>query len=849
MAERPLLLFPTARIVKPQKAKQQFIPKPHFPSFKEQKDRLTPFFETMQKSFISDTAIGTYPETVLVIETVGSIDDFHRAVNPIDGLEWLAEIDIDDIEPDEFFYDEKKEGKTLTGRLFLSMSNQRAINELLSLWNSWDSPQRKFAKGYNKWREIFSQIITIRRWDTEDRLRDTGVFEYWQEELEIKRGTASNIKFEIELWYRDKAEHRITIEAYLKDLIESEGGAIVNNCIIPEIKFHALKAEIPIDGITPVVKSEYSDLFRCNDVMFFRPNGQCKVEVIEEAEFQIEDRESTVTGDPIIGIFDGYPFANHTLLSDRIILDDPDDILDFYQSNEMKHGTAMASLICHGELDAQEDALPTPIYFRPIMVPNPNDPNPTRIEYIPEDEFLEDIIERSTKRIFEGENNEEPVAPTVKVINLSIGDRFRLFDRRLSSWARLLDWLSAKYQVLFCVSAGNHCQNIKLSNKYLEFAALSDNEKVKCTINSLADDTRCRRLFCMAESINSLTIGAIHNDSSVIQGTNARIDLLPNYNLPSPISAHGFGFRQSIKPDVFFDGGRQLYNDLPLSEGEYAVSNISQAPGHLVATTSSSITTLNNTTYCRGTSNATALASRAACLIFMVIDEIRKNDPFKIIQNENISVLIKALIVHSTSWGNNYSLFENILKSDSNSRSFRKFVSRFLGYGNASILRVLTCTEQRATAIGCGKINRDEIHEFYYPLPPSLSGSNENRRLTITLAWFSPINSAHRNYRRALLSFDPPKNELLIERFEADWRQVKKGTVQHEILTGKKIADYEDGTNLKIPILCKSDAGELDESIYYGLAVTLEVAEEIDIPIYEEVKERIRIEIPIEERI
>ena len=853
MTERPLLLLPSARIVEQPKGKGRNIPTAHIPSFKEQKDRLTPLFKSMQQSFISTEAVGTEPETVLVIETVGSIDNFHRAVNAITGLEWLGETDSDDIEPDDFFYDEKEKDKPLVGRLFLTMSNQRAIDELLSLWDSWKSPKKKFKYGYNKWKEIFSRIKTIRRWDTEDRLRDTGILHFWQEELKIKQSTSSTIKFEIELWYRIREDKRKAIKANLEELIKKENGLLVNTCLIPEIRFHALKVEMPVSGINQVIKlvttSEYPDLFRCNDVMFFRPGGQCKVEIIDESNKQVkEGRKSSVSGNAVVGIFDGYPFVHHILLRDRIILDDPDNILDNYQSHEMKHGTAMASLICHGELDTNEDALPSPVYFRPIMIPNPNDSNAPRIEYIPENEFLEDIIERSTKRIFEGESDQEPVAPTLKVINLSIGDRFRLFDRRLSSWARLLDWLSVKYQVLFCVSAGNHHKNISLSVKSSEFVSLPDVEKVRYTIKALAQDTRQRRMLCLAESINSLTIGATHNDSSLIQSPNGRVDLLPNCDLPSPISAHGYGFRRAIKPDIFFDGGRQLYDRVPISESEYTVSISPQAPGHLVATTSSSPIEMNNTTYCRGTSNSAALATRAAAQIFLVIDGIRQNDPDETIQDENISVLIKTLLVHSASWGNTYSVFEDILKDDSNARGFKRLASRYLGYGRANILRVLECTKQRATAIGCGSIEKGEVHEFYYPLPISLSGSNENRKLTITLAWFSPINLAHRNYRKSSLSFNPPKDELLIDRSEAQWQQVKRGTVQHEVLTGKSITDYEDGTNVKIPIICRSDAGDLDEPVHYGLAVTLEVAEEIDIPIYEEVKERIRIKVPIKQR-
>lgn len=57
--------------------------------------------------------------------------------------------------------------------------------------------------------------------------------------------------------------------------------------------------------------------------------------------------------------------------------------------------------------------------------------------------------------MFDGDAGSPAAAPTVKVVNLSVGDLLKPFDTELSPWARLLDWLSSKYQVLFVVSAGN----------------------------------------------------------------------------------------------------------------------------------------------------------------------------------------------------------------------------------------------------------------------------------------------------------------------------------------------------------------------------------------------------------
>lgn len=112
--------------------------------------------------------------------------------------------------------------------------------------------------------------------------------------------------------------------------------------------------------------------------------------------------------------------------------------------------------------------------------------------------------------------------------------------------------------------------------------------------------------------------------------------------------------------------------------------------------------------------------------------------------------------------------------------------------------------------------------------------------MTITLAWLTPVNPRHQSWRRADLWFAPPREPLYIERQQADWRAVQRGTLQHEILEGADAAVYVDGANLEIQINCRSDAGALEEDVPYALAVTLEVAEEVGVPIYEEIRVRVQ---------
>jgi hypothetical protein len=139
-----------------------------------------------------------------------------------------------------------------------------------------------------------------------------------------------------------------------------------------------------------------------------------------------------------------------------------------------------------------------------------------------------------------------------------------------------------------------------------------------------------------------------------------------------------------------------------------------------------------------------------------------------------------------------------------------------------------------------------QVHEYRFPLPPSLAISNEWRRLTITLAWFTPINPNHRYLRKAKLFFEPPKKseELHLERQQSDHNQVQRGTVQHEILESTKVSDFQEGDELVIPVQCNADATDsLVEEIPYALTVTLEVKEGVNILIYQEIKNHIQLQV------
>lgn len=856
MPERPLLLFSTPRLADRTKQKPSF-GRIHKPDVTRQGQRLSPMFKQLQTAFetrrveVQQNTAGIDPEQVLVIETIGSVDNFANAVKRIEGLEWMGELESDEIASDQDFYDEKNPEKELNGRLYLVMTNQRALDEMLALWRRYQADSdMQFERGLTKFRDVFLHLKSIRRWDVQDRLLETGVIDIWQEDLEYDGDRV--IPFETELWFRGSNDLRAVSASHVTSLVQEAGGRILSQSVIEGIAYHGLLAELPAHAIRTIVDNPTTELVKCENVMFFRPVGQMVVgDKSPEGDVEISQIEEfpMPTGDPVIALFDGVPLANHRLLAGRLIVDDPDNWEADYASMERVHGSSMASLIVHGDLNQPQVPLSRPVYVRPIMKPQ-NWLDQPRPEGIPGDCLAVDLIHRAVKRLFEGDQGEGPAAPHVKVINLSIGDRAHQFTQSMSPVARLLDWLSVKYAVLFVVSAGNHPTAISLGVSREEFDSFQTDEFEAATIKALFKDARHRKLLSPAETINGISVGAIHLDKAQVQAACQRNRIDPfGRPLPSPVSAFGSGYRRAIKPDVVFYGGRQWYR-LPLQPTNPVTIEpaiFRTTPGNKIASPGSLAGDLNATSYSCGTSNATALISRAAGICYDSLQQIFNEQAAEVDPSNYEVPLLKAMLVHGCSWGDIGSRISEVLRTPENGRQLSGLISRWMGYGVPQVDRVLDCTEQRATLLGFGQLSDGEAHVFSLPLPPSLGSRSEWRRLTVTLAWLSPISANTQKYRTASLWFETNKNGLAPTRSDADWRAVRRGTVQHEVFEGQRAEPFIDGDVIEIKVNCREDAGKIQSPVGYGLAVSLEVAEGVDIAIYNEIRTRIAPAIQIQQ--
>ena len=665
MSERPLLILPTPTEPPRQKKKGFPLEKSHLPSRERQAERLTPRFTVLQEAMDSRRArlrtesSGVIPEEVIVLETIGPVDDFIVAVRNVRGLEWLGEIEEEDIPPDDDFFVVGREGaprvdKLLRGRLFLVLSNHQALQQMLSLWSSWKAGQG-LPRGFGKWDALFSQLRDVRTWGVRDRLYETGVLDDWKERVEHN---AELIPCEIELWFRADYRRRRAAKDRVDAIVQSLHGSVQHEALIEEIGYHALLAQLPIGSVSPLLAQtgQESSLVQCEQIQFIRASGQMAGIVLEDertTDAQAIQPQVTPLGEPVVALFDGLPLQSHRRLSDRLVVDDPDGFEADYQASERRHGTAMASLIIHGDIDTNEPPINRRLYVRPILRPDQRDWRQPRQETAPEDTLVVDLIHRAVRRLFEGDGEAPAVARQVCVINLSIGIRDRLFESTMSPLARLLDWLSWKYQVLFVVSAGNHTRPIVCDVPRTQISTISPRDLQAQVIRAIATDARHRRLLSPAEAVNALTVGAIHSDVSSGQAVPRAILPYCDDDLPSIINAQGMGYRRAIKPEILLPGGRTvLFESLQQSpNATFDIYTQSRQPGQRVAAPGPTPGDLSYTWYGRGTSNAAALASRTATRLYDVLDELRQGAGGDIVETVPYAVWLKALLVHGANWG------------------------------------------------------------------------------------------------------------------------------------------------------------------------------------------------------
>jgi len=848
---RPLLAFDSPSVgerIKP----GAHPPKVVGPGGRRQGERLSPRFKELTDAFEAKraelgegTPVEADPSLVIVLDLAGSVEEFYKTVNKVEGLEFLAEMVGDTTDPDGDFYiqDRGKERskKSVEHSLYLVMSNARAVDQMVSLFGRWEKgPKAKFEWGLGKFKGVFSQLVDLRRWGPEDRVRETGLIERWQETLDIVGDSQSSVRVEVELWYRNDRGQRQASEQEIRTIIADSGGRVVNRAKIEEIGYHALLAELPRQQVETVVRQgpQAIRLLMAEDVMFVSPFEPMSVKAapsVPGSEFSFPP-VALKDNKPRIALLDGVPFQNHDALAGRLSIDDPDDFESGYPLAARSHGTAMASLIIHGDLSVPEIPLDRKVYVRPIMR-HEELPSDQYVERVSPDTLFVDLLHRAVRRILIGESSRPPVAPSVRIINLSIGDRGRPLVRRMSPIGRLVDWLALEYNVLFIISAGNHVDPISIPAE-----GASDRESARvAALQAVHASQIVRGILPPGDAMNAVTVGAVHADGSPDPDESSNVWDLSRQGEPALYSATGPGVDRMIKPDIYHVGGRRLFvrpikQSVLRSDVDLCPARTTRTGPGLRVAAPSEWGSSNRTTFECGTSHATALVTREASLLFDLL-EARSHDRYVSPLPDAMfhPLIVRALLAHACSWGDWQKELSPELRITSDQR---RNLTPFLGYGRY-FSDVARSAVNRAVVVAGNFIGLDERHSYDLPLPHSIRNKAEWRRLSITLAYWAPATHGLKRYRAAKVYFTAPELGLVQgERVDAYYSAVQRGSLQHEVIDGSRVTAFRDNATFPVHVECMRGGqrgGKIDP-IRYALVVSIETAAETSVTVHDEVR-------------
>ena len=866
MAERPLLElptpirkshrsrgFPTTESVQP-------------PQPEDQVRRLSGPFDQISR-VVSDPRLladlksdpsAIVPERALVFEIATSTRDLQQALERVPELEFLGE-DADEFDGEENFYKKDTHGnltdKPVPRQIFFTLPSLKALKRIEELWQAYKRGDELTIL----WKTVFNQLSAVRTWGPNDRLT-VHTLEQWQSQL--LDSPSRPVLIEAEFWYREAdALQDIAYQRLEEEVIGLDvGGRMIRRVTIPEIRYHSALIEIPSEFIKRILAQPRIALTLLDEVMELRVKSMVNAPHDDDDEVVDclpPDDGASYRETPIAALIDGVPMAGHECLKDRLIFDDPDNFSERYGGAEQqRHGTSMASIILHGDLNNPTPLRKSPrrLYVRPIIQPDITQVEQLAGEHIPADESAIDLIRRSFIRMFEGDDGESPVAPTVRIVNISLGDKARPFGTLLSPWAKLMDHLAWKYKVLIIISAGNIVDQMSLKNvdNWSDISSMLPTNLEDLILGTILQNRADRRLLAPSESINCLTVGASHSDYLKDRRPGVwTIDPYHSPHLPNPSSAQGLGYRKAVKPEILMPGGREhimaTSNTAPIwikpSSEQSLLCGVGAASPASSGGGRSSIKNVS------GTSVATALATHGALRILEALEDLQFEE-HNIEQIKNyFDVLLKTLLVHSARWDSDTAdVIKKISKYlGTQGAHQRDDVSRLLGFGVADIDRVIDCARERVTLIGWNSIGKNEIDEFRIPIPREIEDTPGFRAVTATVAWVSPLNMKKRMYRDAKLEVESGGNKNLSldvqnAKGQPTYNILGAGSVYHRRWDGHNAASFadDDDGDIVLNVLCKSPTGDLEESVRYGIAISLEVGEHVDVPVYESVRERIR---------
>ncbi len=511
---------------------------------------------------------------------------------------------------------------------------------------------------------------------------------------------------------------------------------------------------------------------------------------------------------PLIGVID----SAHPLLRGAVVaqIGVPTNL---GTADEWGHGTAVAGIALFGDLRSQIEGEALARSARLCVAKVTNDKGDFD-EYSLVPAQMREAIQRLH------------VEQGCRIFVCSLADRHSTYaGGKVGVWAATLDELARELDVLVIVAAGNRTPRLGQAVE----------EGVTAYPEYLSEPAN--RLLEPAGAVNVLTVGSLSHglglDAKLADDLNVRP--ITQRHEPSPFTRVGPGVGGGLKPDLVEVGGTLVFD---------AVTR-SLKGGQQMA--SAGVVTLHHRYLERllssgsGTSYAAPLVAHTAAQILKLMPQASAN-------------LVRALLAGSAQVP--VEAAQRLLLEGS------ERTGNVCGHGKPDLGRAGYSDDARVVLYAQDALQSDHFAVYRIPVPLPFQTERGSRTVTVTLAYDPPVRHTRNAYTGLSMSFRllrgctqeqvfehfkwRPKGEAIPEiekRYQCDLKpaitQRERGTLQRaSVRFQQDIAQY--GSDYFLVVRCES--GWAPAETEQRFAVVVELAHEAELQLYQQLRQRVRIQ-------
>jgi hypothetical protein len=546
------------------------------------------------------------------------------------------------------------------------------------------------AKGESvTYKQVFYALRGLDGWRPEDRkgwaLKSTGF------------PNTDEFLLDVELWpLEDHPDERTLEDATFRTWLSNKAIQKKDKVIQPGLMLYRVLCTI--DQAELLLRNR--DV-RCVDLP---PNFRLERSAVFQDLGSLPDLQAPSNHAPGVVVLDSGLASGHILLKDAV--GEAKSFLPGEGANDANgHGTHVGGLALYGDFEhclRTREFIPSLRLFSGRILDENNSNNTG---------FIENHIEQAV-RYFNSTH-------ACKVFNLSFGDSRKPYSGgHIKGLSVVLDTLSRELDVLFIVSAGNHC----IGEDSPEGLGWRDGYP-----HYLLKDSW--RIIEPATALNTLTVGSLARYNQTFSSQRNSLDpselAVAQPDHPSPFTRAGPSVDGAIKPELLAYGGnwainaRAGYSLLEQSGGLGVVSTQQNEEGSKV--------TVKN-----GTSMAAPQVAHLAASVLLEHPEANSN-------------FIRALLCL------NAVMPPPCQDLIGQNKEFR----RVCGYGKLDERAMFRSLELAVTLKAEGAIENKKHHFYEVPVPPEFTqgGKRRLREIAAALAYTPPVRSTRMKYRATRIDF------------------------------------------------------------------------------------------------